>query len=587
MTESYLSNFVIGNERIWIKDRKTDDIANVVLNFGADNKGVKDSTEAIQKALDSGKPYVYFPNGHYKINDLIKVNSNTYIFGENAMIEQTSVTALGVLINNSDGNTGGWNANENITVDGLSFISHEKWGCLTFGHCKNINIINCNFNNDYNLMQGHLIELNSCFNVTVDNCYFTNKKSLNEMLQLDVATSAGFPWFGPYDETPIKNIKINKCTFYRDTSPTTITDEYIDSGIGSHSNEDDTIIQNVTITDCRFVNLLVGIRFRHLYNSIISNNIFEKCQNGISYRGENSIFRSVIISDNVLVGNISDFKSQISDARFGRGINIGNPMDKTQAIVVKNNIIRDFAGIGLIVQANNSLITGNYVLNNGSHGIYAGISSFKTTYTNNIAQSNRKLVDTPDNFYDIFIANSGKKLAIGANYVFGNCCEHLGMNIVSSKVSRSFVFNNKYQYIKYADSNNIDAFGNYSTYNGDYIYNLGQADLPTEINKWELVYSSQEIDHDSVWFTHGELTIPTGYTGKITLRLLCGTQEVARQTIVCDGSQSSCSVASVGFIKKGLNINLYASFSKLPTTLGNARIRAFAINGSSVVPQNF
>ena len=101
MAESYVSNFVIEDKKIWIKDRKTEDVANVVLDFGADNKGVKDSTEAIQNALDSGKPYVYFPNGNYKINDLIKVNNNTYLFGENASIVQTSTTALGILINNS------------------------------------------------------------------------------------------------------------------------------------------------------------------------------------------------------------------------------------------------------------------------------------------------------------------------------------------------------------------------------------------------------------------------------------------------------------------------------------------------------
>jgi hypothetical protein len=44
-----------------------------VKDFGAVGDGVTDSTEAIQKALDSGKPYIFFGSGHYLVNGQVKV----------------------------------------------------------------------------------------------------------------------------------------------------------------------------------------------------------------------------------------------------------------------------------------------------------------------------------------------------------------------------------------------------------------------------------------------------------------------------------------------------------------------------------
>jgi hypothetical protein len=49
--------------------------------FGAVGDGVTDDTEAIQDALDDGRP-VYFPKGSYLITDKLVIGSNTTIFGE-------------------------------------------------------------------------------------------------------------------------------------------------------------------------------------------------------------------------------------------------------------------------------------------------------------------------------------------------------------------------------------------------------------------------------------------------------------------------------------------------------------------------
>ena len=593
MAESYVSNFVIEDKKIWIKDRKTEDVANVVLDFGADNKGVKDSTEAIQKALDSGKPYVYFPNGNYKINDLIKVNTNTYLFGENASIEQTSTTASSILINNSDGTKGSWNANRNITIDGLIFINRSKFCCVAFGHCQDILIKNCRFVNTSEEMTGHHIEINSCFDVLIENCYFTSKKNLNECVQLDVATSSSaFPWFGPYDSADCKNIKINKCTFYRNSLPdANILNTKVDSAIGNHNGSDDAKITNVIVSNNLIHGYKTGIAFRYLVDSKIINNTIEYCQTGISTRGDEICYRNVDISDNEVLGNINNFKSQLEDSKYCRGINIQNPNDVNVSIIVKNNIVREVAGTGILICADNSLITGNYVIRCGMHGMYVGRTSYKTTYTNNICQGNRKLVDTPENFFDIYVVQSSANTQAqkGATHVFSNCCEYLGMNILETGISKSYVFGNKYQYIKYPDNNNIDVFDNTSSYVGDYQHKIEAGAQPSTNTTWNLIAESDPATHDSVWIVHGEITLPVSVEANTTLRLMLGTQEIARQSFynTVGTTQKSISVTSVGFIRKGDTAKLYLYSDNTNISIGNIRFRIATLPSQTEVPANF
>ncbi|GAB4456361.1 MAG: hypothetical protein OHK0029_14120 [Armatimonadaceae bacterium] len=51
------------------------DWANVVA-FGADLTGKQDATDALQKAIDSGKPTVYLPNGTYRVDGAVLLRGN-------------------------------------------------------------------------------------------------------------------------------------------------------------------------------------------------------------------------------------------------------------------------------------------------------------------------------------------------------------------------------------------------------------------------------------------------------------------------------------------------------------------------------
>ena len=50
-----------------------------VVAYGADKTGTKDSTVAIQAAIDSGATTVYFPAGLYKVSDTIVVRGNVRV----------------------------------------------------------------------------------------------------------------------------------------------------------------------------------------------------------------------------------------------------------------------------------------------------------------------------------------------------------------------------------------------------------------------------------------------------------------------------------------------------------------------------
>ena len=442
-------------------------------------------------------------------------------------------------------------------------------------------------------MTGHHIEINSCFEVLIENCYFTSKKNLNECVQLDVATSSSaFPWFGPYDSTDCKNIKINKCTFYRNSLPdANILDVKLDSAIGNHNGSDDAKITNVIVSNNLIHGYKTGIAFRYLVDSKIINNTVEYCQTGISTRGDGICYRNVDISDNQVTGNIKSFKSQIEKSEFCRGINIQNPNDVNVCVIIKNNIVRDFAGFGIIVCADNSLITGNYVIGCGMHGMYVGRTSFKTTYTNNICQGNRKLVDTPENFFDIYVVQSSANTQAqkGATYVFSNCCEYLGMNILETGISKSYVFGNKYQYIKYPDNHNIDFFGNTASAVGDYQHKIDAGAQPIPDTTWNLISESDPATHDSVWIVHGEITLPVSVEANTTLKLMLGTQEIARQSFynTVGTVQKSISVTSVGFIRKGDTAKLYLYTDNSNISVGNIRFRIATLPSQTEVPANF
>ncbi|KAK4186215.1 putative LysM domain-containing protein [Podospora australis] len=121
----------------WGKDSSYKVFRNVVKDYGADPTGAKDSTQAIQKAIDDGKrcgancngsttknAIVYFPPGKYLVSSSISVYFGTQIIGDAnswpTIVAASSFVGLGVLStdvyvenggNGPDGNALEWYIN--------------------------------------------------------------------------------------------------------------------------------------------------------------------------------------------------------------------------------------------------------------------------------------------------------------------------------------------------------------------------------------------------------------------------------------------------------------------------------------------
>ena len=541
MAESYVSNFVIEDKKIWIKDRKTEDVANVVLDFGADNKGVKDSTEAIQKALDSGKPYVYFPDGVYKTSNTLIVKSNTYLFGVNATIESHNAESDPTLYNYSDGDSGGYTAGENITIDGLNFFSYNGQSIILFCHCQNVKIINCYIRCMVDYCRGHHIEINSCQNVLIDNNILKSVENKNEFIQLDVATQyEAFPWYGPYDGTRLQYVTISNNTLLHDTMPKPTVFDLCDTGIGSHNGDNDHQIRHVHIIGNYISRVKQAVKFKCLISGVIENNTFDLCQSGIGHTS-NSVIRDSIISGNYIFGNYSDNTDSFPENGYrGCGIRTGNELLSDTRNIISNNIIKNFVGHGIwYVAGKNSSITGNTITDCGMNGIYAGYSTEKVSVSENNCFGNGKYSDNTTQYYDLMVTNNKRDdiQSSGGNVTSNNICGTMKINCQDTADKVDFVYNNKCKNLNIGTVKFISQWGNNSDVNTGLltkaITNIDDSALTAKV--WTTI-GNIDIPEQGIWLVYIEINMPDTYTGNYTLQIRNSVSEVGRQSMYSDGT---------------------------------------------------
>jgi len=248
----------------------------------------KDST-TIQNALNYaesiGGAVVVAPSGNYNILDIIKIPSNVKLLAEGNVVFKRMAEISAILHNDSDGIIGGYDANKNITVKGITFDANNieytsNVTSLAFGHCTGIRVENCEF---LNCTTWHDLELNGSKNVVVDNCRFLNYKGTSEMLQLDYAGSSGqFPWFAPFDDTSCMNIEITGCTFMG----AGINDNVVPfndkiKAIGNHSFKQSVTSKNVLISKCHFEGFLYAIYLQDVENLKVEKCVFRDNNTGV------------------------------------------------------------------------------------------------------------------------------------------------------------------------------------------------------------------------------------------------------------------------------------------------------------------
>jgi len=236
-----------------ISDRLRDSI--YVSDFGVTGSG--DETVKIQYALDAaaGKTIFFQPGKVYSVSSAIQVSSGTTIIAYGATIRR--IAAIDNIIRNkSAGTVGGYSASSDISIFGGYWDANtssfpEVCTVVAFGHAQRIKMIDMRIadNTAY-----HHIEINGVNDCEIRGCNFTGGRSIavttNEAIQIDMNIDGSqFPWFGPQDSTPCRNVRITGNTF-------------ADTGvaIGSHTGatgirHTGIVISNNEITGCYFASI--------------------------------------------------------------------------------------------------------------------------------------------------------------------------------------------------------------------------------------------------------------------------------------------------------------------------------------------
>lgn len=323
-----------------------------VKSLGAVGDGTTDDTEAIQTALNyagevivpSGSEHaitsslgeVYIPPGVYVITSPLLIYSDTRLhLAKDAVIKRKG--SFDSMIRNGTGGVGGYNGDSNVVIDGGVWDANKdaypsNVTAISFGHAKNVTLRNLVVKNVFGW---HHVELNAVKNGRVLNCDFSDLDETTigkEMIQLDLmASSAAFPWFGPYDNTPCNNILIKGCTFKNGAR-----------GIGGHTATAGFKHGNIRIIGCHFEDLRGEAVFSYDYeNVIVTGNTFTNCWRGVVMNAIFNDCEGFVISDNVFLNLNLDTQ--------GRGIAI---IGKQAGVTCKNGVI-----------------SGNHMRNIGRHGI--------------------------------------------------------------------------------------------------------------------------------------------------------------------------------------------------------------------------
>ncbi|CAG7651090.1 hypothetical protein PAESOLCIP111_06244 [Paenibacillus solanacearum] len=360
-----------------------------VKDFGAAGDGTADDTAAIQAALDyayaQGGGTVYVPAGVYPITATLSIFARTKLeLAAHASIRRNGSNVKPMLTNGRKGqNTGtGYTGHGDIEIaggtwDGNSANFPTQFPHMSFAHATNLVIRDTKIINNVN---DHHIEVNSTNGCRILNVWFegylrTSREA--EAIQIDLSTQSAFPHFGPWDNTPCKNILVDGCTFINCCR-----------GVGSHSVLEGYNHSNIRITDCHFENMSDNAVFAWNYdNLVVSGNTFENCVSGIDISSRAGEVHNVVVSGNIL-RNITP-KSDWGGIRVYTPVSVANAGGRIANIAITGNVVENVSGVvGIHAnQISRITISDNTVRNIGGsaagRGIYIGSCTGGATVSGN------------------------------------------------------------------------------------------------------------------------------------------------------------------------------------------------------------
>ncbi len=360
---------------------------------------VSDLTQ-LQQALDSidaGSDHgvIRMKPGSYTITSTIIVYSDTTLILEGCVFTNGFAGAGSMLRLYGDGVAGVYTGTHDVTIIGGTFDGADHSSnstAVTMSHCKDIKFVGTRFTNQNT---NHQLEINASQHVVVDQCRFDTYNQGGggtEMLQIDYSFAGGFPWYGPYDNTPCDDIRITNCSFVSG----------IDA-IGSHSQTSGVYHTNITVTDCTFQNLTgVAVKALGWDGVIVEGNHMDGVFRG--YEDANSSGDQEGLSTNIINniircngtnteerciaiwGNSSGFSQRAKDIIIANNtclnaLRHGISINYTDGCHVIGNIVRGYDRAGIwLWRCEESVVSGNIVKDSGTYyspkrGIYIGASS--------------------------------------------------------------------------------------------------------------------------------------------------------------------------------------------------------------------
>ncbi|SEK52245.1 glycosyl hydrolase family 28-related protein [Ruminococcus albus] len=297
---------------------------NVVDKYGADNTGRRNTSAALQKALDYARDNandffqvkVVIPAGNYLVDKTLYVYSNTYISMDGAVLKKAFPSGGCILRNAQPKQVGGYDDAHNIIIKGGCFdgnvqSDYKNFCNVRLGHLNNVLLEGVSFTCNLNT---HHIELGGAKDITITGCDFSDYRGtyIKEAIQFDIMNNANvFSGFEPFDDTICENVIIRGNSFRN-----------VMRGIGSHSATlgkyyKDFLIENNTftnITDC-------AILMQSYKNITVSGNTMNNVGSGI------------------IVRNMSPSKSNAGYYSPVDDSNIGSSLNNDLNTVIKNNQI--------------------------------------------------------------------------------------------------------------------------------------------------------------------------------------------------------------------------------------------------------
>ena len=336
---------------------------------------ISELEDALDKCSDENKHgIIYLRKGTYTPTSSLRIPSYTRLIGlGEVIIGTTDANVNALMINRSDGVTGGYSANHDIIIDNIIFHGQNRLSdpitLLAFGHCTNVIIRNCIFKE---LHVWHMIELNATANTIIENCRFYNygmtarpdgTYAASEAIQLDCSgESQAFPWFGPYDKVPCKNIEIRNNEFWNCGAPKSKVACW-----GNHSFYDGVRTEYVKFNNNIISECDVCMKLSDFVHVEVSGNRMWKVRMGIWTENKLNECQGLFVTRN-------HFKGTWWTDQEERFVSInpeGNMAGKKFArVIIVDNTIIDAATHAIGMTANDVVIANNVFRDIYKNGIY-------------------------------------------------------------------------------------------------------------------------------------------------------------------------------------------------------------------------